>query len=341
MRGLEIGPLYRPRVSPDHDVRYVDHYSTEELRAGYAVNAVAGPFIDEIVDVDYVLRDGATIASATKDDAPFDYVVASHVIEHVVDPIGWLRDIREILAPGGLISLVVPDKRFCFDVNRDLTAAQDWIDWYLRGLESPSFAQLFDFFAHVTTLNGSVDTAALWAGPVDYRDVRRSDVADPDADALAACLKHRETGEYKDIHAGVYTPESFLGLLRIAMKLELLDFEVAYFESTPVNTLEFYVTLRKTLRSSVDSSLQSVDEALAASRRAPRPPPSTARASSAAAKASGAPDASVPGSPDGSGVMTLSRKEQTLIALKRSLFGWLRSQRTAGGIGSTGRPSGS
>ena len=317
MRGLEIGPLYRPRVSPDHDVRYVDHYSTEELRAGYAVNAVAGPFIDEIVDVDYVLRDGATIASATKADAPFDYVVASHVIEHVVDPIGWLRDIREILAPQGLISLVVPDKRFCFDVNRDLTAAQDWIDWFLRGLEAPSFAQLFDFFAHVTTLNGSVDTAALWAGPVDYRDVRRSDVADPDADALAACIKHRETGEYKDIHAGVYTPESFLGLLRLAMKLELLDFEVAHFESTPVNTLEFYVTLRRTLRSSVDSSLRSVDRALAASRRAPRPPRSSfSTAPSAASNASAALDASVPGSPDRSAVMTLSRKEQTLIALE-------------------------
>ena len=101
MRGLEIGPLYRPRVSPTHDVRYVDHYSTEELRAGYAVNAVAAPFLDDIVEVDYVLRDGATIASATKEDAPFDYVVASHVIEHVVDPIGWLRDIERSLLRKG------------------------------------------------------------------------------------------------------------------------------------------------------------------------------------------------------------------------------------------------
>ncbi len=224
MKGLEIGPLYRPRVAPAYDVRYVDHYSTEELRVGYAVNSVASPFIDDIVEVDYVLRDGATVASATEKDAPFDYVVASHVIEHVVDPISWLRDIGEILAPGGVISLVVPDKRFCFDVNRDLTSPQDWIDWYLRRLEVPSLAQLFDFFAHVTTLNGTVDTARLWAGPIDYSDVHRSDVADPDSDALAACIKHQETGEYKDIHAGVYTPESFLGLLRLAMKLELLNF---------------------------------------------------------------------------------------------------------------------
>ncbi len=225
MKGLEIGPLYRPRVSQAlYDVRYVDHYSTDELRAGYAANSQVAPFTDEIVEVDYVLKDGETISSATKDDAPFDYLIASHVIEHIPNPIGWFRDVGEILAPDGLISLVIPDKRFCFDVNRDLTSSQDWVDWYLRGLEGPSYVQVFDFFAYVATLDGTVDTAALWAGTVDYSDVRRSDVADPEAAAFAECIKHQQTGEIKDIHAGVYTPESFLGLLRLAIKLELLEF---------------------------------------------------------------------------------------------------------------------
>ena len=322
MKGLEIGPLYRPRVSQAYDVRYVDHYSTEELRAGYAVNSVAGPFIDEIVEVDYVLRDGETIASVTKEDAPFDYVVASHVIEHVVDPISWLRDVHEVLASEGVISLVIPDKRFCFDVNRDLTSFPDWVDWYLRCLEAPSYAQVFDFFANVTTIDGAVDTAALWAGTADYSNVRRGDVADPDSDAFAACLKHRETGEHKDLHAGVYTPESFLGLLRIAMKLELLEFEVAHFESTPINTLEFYVTLRRTPQGSVDMRLNSVDKALAASRRAHGPPEPPCGARSVVS------DTSNPVASDVSELTILSRKEQRLITLKRTILARLRSQRT-------------
>lgn len=335
MRGLEIGPLYQPRVSPSYDVRYVDHHSAEELRSIYAVSPAATPFLDEIVDVHYVLGDGATIASVTRDDGPFDYVVASHVIEHVVDPISWLSDIREVLGPEGVISLVVPDKRFCFDVNRDLTSPQDWIDWYLRGLKAPSFAQLFDFYAHVTRMNGTVDTAALWAGPVDYSAVRRSDVADPDADALAVCRKHQETGEYKDCHAGVYTPESFLGLLRLAMKLELLAFSVAHFESTPVNTLEFYVTLRKAPRESVDSNLRSVDTALAASRRAPRTPDSPTSyhaAPSRDAAPSRAAHALEPVASENSAWIQLSRKEQRLISLKRTTLAWLRKQQVVDGI---------
>jgi SAM-dependent methyltransferase len=252
-RGLEIGALHRPRVSKaDGPVFYVDHYSTEELRARYQANEQTRPYLDEIVDVDFVITGSASLAEVVGEAAPFDYVVASHLIEHVPNPIGWLHDVAQVLRPGGILSLVIPDKRYCFDVNRVETQMRDWIDWYLRDLKVPAYTQLFDFFANVVTIDGTVDTAGLWAGTASYTGVRRSDVPDADRAALGMCLDHQQTGGYVDVHGAVYTPASVLSLLETTMRLGLLDFEVAEFFSTERNTLEFFVSLRRVSDPSAD-----------------------------------------------------------------------------------------
>jgi len=245
MRGLEIGPLSRPRVKKSEGkIFYVDHRSTEELRRAYSANSLMRPHLDEIVDVDYVIKDGSSLSEAIGPDGPFDYLIASHVLEHLADPVGWLRDVARALTGDGLVSLVVPDKRFCFDLNRPLTRPGDWVDWYLRELKAPSYGQLFDFFAHVTTIDGMVDTLGLWAGTADYTGVRRADVPDPDAAAFAACERHKQTGEYMDVHTGVYTPGSLVPLLELSVRLGLLPYEIAYFLPTRRDSLEFHVTLR-------------------------------------------------------------------------------------------------
>jgi hypothetical protein len=166
MRGLELGPLNRPRIRPDAgDVRYVDCFSTEELRNRYSANSSTRDVLDEIVDVHYVVRREQSVSEVAGRDAPFDYVLASHVIEHVANPIGWLQDLQGVLGDGGVLSLVVPDRRFSFDVNRADTRSQDWIDWYLRDLRSPGPGQIFDFFAHVTTIDGTVTPPVFGPAP--------------------------------------------------------------------------------------------------------------------------------------------------------------------------------
>ncbi|HEY2575423.1 MAG TPA: methyltransferase domain-containing protein [Streptosporangiaceae bacterium] len=44
-------------------------------------------------------------------DACVDWVYAEHLIEHVPPPvaIGWLREVRRVLAPGGLLRVTTPD----------------------------------------------------------------------------------------------------------------------------------------------------------------------------------------------------------------------------------------
>lgn len=106
--GLELGPLYSPILSKSEtEVYYVDHASTRVLRKKYKNH----PFdVGKIVDVDYVLN-GKTLKK-TITGSRFDYVVASHVIEHIPDIIGWLNDISSVLKTGGVLSLVIPDKRY-------------------------------------------------------------------------------------------------------------------------------------------------------------------------------------------------------------------------------------
>lgn len=127
MRGVEIGPLHHPKVRKcDGDVWYADFYSTNELRERYLKNATTRPHLDEIEDVDYVIKEQDSLWDVIGADGPFDYVVAAHVIEHIANPLGWFQGLERVLTDEDL-SLVIPDRRFSFDVNRLETRQQDWV----------------------------------------------------------------------------------------------------------------------------------------------------------------------------------------------------------------------
>jgi SAM-dependent methyltransferase len=112
-RGLEIGALNSPAIySSEGKVYYVDHLPTDELKEKYSPDPNIN--IEDIVPVDYVWGD-KTLVEAVGQGVYFDYLVASHVVEHVPDVIGWFGEISAVLKPGGVLSLVVPDKRFTFD----------------------------------------------------------------------------------------------------------------------------------------------------------------------------------------------------------------------------------
>ncbi|MGH9920089.1 MAG: class I SAM-dependent methyltransferase [Nitrososphaerales archaeon] len=245
MRGLEIGPLAHPRVRKDEGpIRYVDHASADELKRKYSANKAMQELglLGRIVDVDYVLGEGQTISKVVAQDAPFDYVIASHLIEHIPDPVSWMADVARILEPGGILSLVIPDKRYCFDINRRTSDISDIVDAHLRALTRPTYKQVYDFSSRA--IDGMVDTAAVWAGTADYAGVVRTDCEDPDVAALEVCRSLDGSDEFVDVHCHVFTPDSFLTLFEKLIRLRLVDFEVAHFVSTPVNELEFYVSLR-------------------------------------------------------------------------------------------------
>jgi SAM-dependent methyltransferase len=216
-RGLEMGPLTNPVVPRSSGpVEYLDRDDTEALRERYRVHADVD--VDEIVHVDHVVT--STVREAVGDSAPYDYVVASHVIEHVPDLVAWLDDLRSVLVTGGVLSLAIPDHRRCFDALRTPTVTADVVEAHLAGRRVPSPRQAYDYLANAVAWQGHI----IWAhdAPLDELTFLHEE-----GDALGLARRVQELGEYHDMHCWVFTPESFVALIAALRRLRLVAFEVA------------------------------------------------------------------------------------------------------------------
>lgn len=244
-RGLEIGPLNRPVVTRQMGpVEYIDRASREELRRWYAVNDEVD--VDEIVEVDHVWGD-QTLLDCVGGRRAYDYLVASHVIEHVPDLFGWLGEIAAVLADGAIASFVVPDKRRTFDVLRRTSSESELVDAYVRGLRKPDARQIFDHFNGFRDLGAEAIQAG--ASPADLPPTH------PARELVDLCRRTQESGEYIDTHCWVFTPRTFVDALDLGSRLGLLPFEIAHLEPTPDGSHEFFASLRR-LPEAMDADAQ-------------------------------------------------------------------------------------
>ena len=311
-KGLEIGALASPVVTRAQGrIFYVDHADREDLQAKYAHDEHMKSRLDDIVEVDFVLKPGQALSEAVAAEAPYDYVIASHLIEHIPDLIGWLADVASLLATDGVLSLVVPDKRYTFDINRSVTEISDVVDAHLRHLDRPSYAQAYDFFAKA--LNGVVDRAQVWAGTTDYAGMLRQDCEDPYVTAYDWCRDVLASDQFVDVHCHVFTPASFLDILEKLARLQLLDFEVSSIFPTEYDTLEFHLSLRK------------LDPSLAPDERRRRQLESIADARRVVADDEEAyRRRRTPPPPPGREQLDVSSLERRLVMAKRSVMGQVR-----------------
>jgi SAM-dependent methyltransferase len=253
---MEIGPLNKPFIRKDEtNVIYVDHADTATLRQKYAVGHGFDPA--EIVDVDAVW--GRNSLADCLDGRKVDYVIASHVVEHVPDLITWLKELSSILNESGEIRLVVPDKRFTFDYTRRPTEMPEVIEAYVRRARRP---QLWNILDHVLNVR-SVDGHAAWEGPLDLDRIPNLHTFEQ-AFSLAESTIHTE--DYHDVHCWVFTPESFAELMATMVQNGLMDLECREFRDTQKGTIEFAVFLRR--GSDVETSVASWKRMAASARQA-------------------------------------------------------------------------
>jgi SAM-dependent methyltransferase len=261
--GLEIGPLDSPiALRSAYNVRYVDVVDTAGLRDKYGddPNVVT----EEIAEVDYALQGPngliRPLAEVVRDDAPFDWAVASHVIEHVPDLIGWLAEIAEVITDGGQLVLMIPDRRFSFDVRRPQTTIGQILQAHTMADTVPSERAVFDHFRSYV----DVPTPDLWAGASGH--------SYPLVFTLEQAREMRDLavgqGQYVDSHVWMFTPSVFVEQIVELGKLGLCDFIVSRVIPTRHNEVEFYTSLERLPRGMAPESLgaarargiQSVDD---------------------------------------------------------------------------------
>lgn len=254
-RGLEIGPLHRPTLAVgEAQVQYADLYTTDHFREYYQDHPQITT--ETIPEIDFVLlKDGVAqrLADATGANSPYDWIIASHVIEHVPDAIDWLAQVAEITVDDGVLILAVPDRRFTFDLHRPLTSVGQLLQAHELADDRPSTRAVYDHFSsHVTVLANH-----LWAGGTPPGFGARTYQLNQ---ALSA-MERRRSGEYVDAHVWMFTPDSFLAQMSELRKIGHSSWFVEGMAPTARNTLEFLVKLRRVPRAA-DATIDPPGELL-------------------------------------------------------------------------------
>ena len=60
------------------------------------------------------------------EDATVDVVIARHVIEHVVDTVGFLTELKRVLKPGGMLLLATPNQDVCDSIPMNSEHVHAW-----------------------------------------------------------------------------------------------------------------------------------------------------------------------------------------------------------------------
>lgn len=233
--GIEVGALDKPVVPPTTaGIFYVDHADTPALRIKYATEPSVT--LENLVQVSGVWGE-KTLAEAASAIAPVDFLIASHVIEHVPDLITWLQEIASVVKPTGQVRLALPDRRYTFDLLRSESVFADVLSAHLIRARVPQPRAVIDHVLNVAVVN----CHHAWDGALDVPTLKKYH-APEEAEQLARDII--KNGSYHDVHCWVFTPYSFAGLMVTMVEQGLHSFGCAQFYDTEYHTLEFIVSLQ-------------------------------------------------------------------------------------------------
>jgi hypothetical protein len=235
---IEIGPSYNP-IAPKAEAwntKTLDHTTRERLITKY--EGKPGVDVSRIEEVDFIWTVGSlSDAVPTRLHGTFDAFVASHVVEHTPDLIAFLDAAATLLKLEGIVVLVIPDKRYCFDYFQPLTTTGQVLTAHAerRSRHTPRIA--FDHVAYAIK-NGGV---GAW-GQHPARDLSFFHLR-PIEEASNLFSSIEASKEYVDLHAWRFTPSSFELLLLELARLGETDWRIECI--TPANGCEFFAWLRR------------------------------------------------------------------------------------------------
>lgn len=240
---LEISPNWAPLVvdsdlSVGGSISYTDRMPTELLNDREKNNPGRVDFDLKVMNNSFVWTPGEELSKCTSE--LYDYVISSHVVEHVPDLLGHMIEVQKVLKPDGAYVVVIPNSKGTGEYFRRLSEESDVIEHFFRGGNSTSPGQNWDYLRKIVKFDGNSDISATpFEGFVRHHT---------DAEAIqdaTRCLK-----EYVDVHCWVFDRKTFLRTISTLNSLNLFPFKVFNFIESEHKTvygepLEFIITLKK------------------------------------------------------------------------------------------------
>ena len=168
-----------------------------------------------------IIADLDTDRLSALDDESQDFVIASHVLEHLANPLAMLGEIHRVLRSGGVALVLLPDRRRTFDRDRRPTPVQHLVAEYEADVTTVTDDHVEDFLR----------------GVGEWQD-------DWSADARSEAIeRHRQ----RSIHVHCWSQDEFSETLLHVIETgrqqwDLLD---AVFVEDVVDSIEFGYVLRK------------------------------------------------------------------------------------------------
>jgi len=122
--GIEIGALHNPiKINPKKaNVKYVDAFDINEL-------IIQNPEISKNnIKKPDIIGDAENLDMFA--DESLDFIIAAHILEHLPNPIKALKEFHRVLKVNAILYLAIPDKRFSFDKDRNITPLSHLLEDY-------------------------------------------------------------------------------------------------------------------------------------------------------------------------------------------------------------------
>jgi SAM-dependent methyltransferase len=229
-RGLEISPGAAPLIRREDaagGLTYCDKVGGDAWKASYGAKAQG-----EMLSSDVTL--GTRRLDEVFPAAHFDYVVSSHVLEHIPDFIGFFKSVEIVLKPNSDLVMIVPDKRYTFDVLREPTSIAQIERAHELRLIHPSREMMREFFSHI---DHAATAELLWAKTHQPAPTFSADQVE---ERLG-----RTKPEDIDLHCWVFTPSVMRTLLDYVCEVHAPLLHVVEVSDTPHGSIEFMIHMKK------------------------------------------------------------------------------------------------
>jgi Methyltransferase domain len=192
--GIEIGPAHSPLVESKCGlaVRYVDRWEPDHSSELFPeLEGVTFLKPDLVVDLN---RDALEPVASQSED----FVVCSHVLEHLANPLRVINDFHRVLRRGGALLILLPDRRRTFDKHRPPTSLGHVVSDFEAGVVEVDDEHIMEFLANTP---GDAETLRAMQSDLQLR------------------AAHIELHRKRSIHVHCWTLDQFVLVIKYSIEV--------------------------------------------------------------------------------------------------------------------------